>query len=92
MIHLTEKTAIKPVDFRRQINGLVAHCKKEYQYAITNRFGLRGRLICLDKTRTSMVQQLMQKILFSLLSPHLLIKPTWVIKWIVKNAAHVMFR
>lgn len=35
MIHLTEKTsirvAIQPVDFRRQIDGLVAHCKKEYR-------------------------------------------------------------
>lgn len=35
MIHLTEKTsirlAIKPVDFRRQIDGLVAQCKREYQ-------------------------------------------------------------
>jgi len=35
MIHLTEKTsirvAIKPVDFRRQIDGLVAMCKREYQ-------------------------------------------------------------
>ena len=35
MIHLTEKTcirvAIRPVDFRRQIDGLVAQCKSEYQ-------------------------------------------------------------
>lgn len=35
MIHLTEKTsirvAIKPVDFRRQIDGLVAQCKQEYR-------------------------------------------------------------
>lgn len=35
MIHLTEKTpirvAIKPVDFRRQIDGLVAQCQREYQ-------------------------------------------------------------
>lgn len=35
MIHLTEKTAIRvairPADFRRQIDGLVAQCKREYQ-------------------------------------------------------------
>lgn len=35
MIYLTEKTsihvAIQPVDFRRQIDGLVAQCKHEYQ-------------------------------------------------------------
>ena len=35
MIHLTEKTkirvAIKPTDFRKQIDGLVAQCKNQYQ-------------------------------------------------------------
>ena len=35
MIHLTEKTRIKvaisPVDFRRQINGLIALCQQQYQ-------------------------------------------------------------
>ena len=35
MIHLTERTrivvAIAPVDFRRQINGLIALCQHHYQ-------------------------------------------------------------
>lgn len=35
MIHLTERTpilvAVTPVDFRRQINGLIALCQQQYQ-------------------------------------------------------------
>jgi transposase len=35
VIHLTQQTqlflAVKPIDFRRQIDGLVAHCKHQLQ-------------------------------------------------------------
>jgi len=62
MIHLTEKTcirvAIKPVDFRRQIDGLVAQCKSEYKkdprdgllYAFINKSKSMIRLLHYDGT------------------------------------------
>lgn len=58
MIHLTERTqilvAIAPVDFRRQINGLIALC--QYQYHTDPRNGVYYVFINRAKTMIRVLQ------------------------------------